>query len=103
MSRERNRNQGDREVVEEASEKNSDDNGDDDDDDNEPVSKTGERDDHRKPEMFQSKSNMEIVTWLVSHPEILRLANQMVEMNETDESLVTSSSSKVTDVSIKSI
>lgn len=100
MLRERNKNQGNREAVEEVSEKSSDDDSDDGDDDNEPVAKT---DDHKNPEIFQSKSNLEIITWLVSHPEILQLANQMVEMNKTDESLVTSSSSKITDVSIKSI
>ena len=54
--------------------------------------------------MFQLKSNSEIVTWLVSHPEILQLANRMVEINKMDESLITSSSSKLPDVrSIKSI
>ena len=96
ISRKGNRNQGDRLVVEEVSEKSSDNDSDDgDDDDNEASAKT---DDHKKPEMFQQKSNSEIVTWLVSNPEILRLANQMVE---TNESLGTSS--KITDVSIKSI
>jgi len=96
MSRKGNRNQGNREVVEEVSEKSSDNDSDDDNgDDNEAAAKT---DDRKKPEMFQSKSNSEIVTWLVSHPEILRLANQMVEINKTDESLITSSSSKLPDV-----
>jgi len=57
------------------------------------MSKT---EDHKKPEVFQSKSNLEIVAWLVDHPEILRLA---LEMNNTDVAI--SSSSKITDVSIK--
>jgi hypothetical protein len=101
MSRKRNRNhEGDREVVEEAREKSSDDDSDDDDDNNNET--VGKMDDHKKPEVFQSKSDLEIVTWLVDHPDILRLANQMSEMNKTDESLVASSSSKITDVSIKS-
>ena len=66
---------------------------DDDDDDDDDESKT---EDHKKPEVFQSKSNLEIVAWLVDHPEILRLA---LEMNNTDVAI--SSSSKITDVSIK--
>jgi hypothetical protein len=67
MSRERNRNQGDREVIE-VSGKSSNDDNDDGDDDNKPVAETN---DYKKPEIFQSKSNSEIVTWLISHPEIL--------------------------------
>lgn len=94
MSRQRNR-EGDREVVKEVREKSSDDDSDDDDDDNERV------DDHNKPEVFQSMSNLEICTWLVSHPDILQLANKMSEISKTDESLVTSSSSNISDVSIK--
>ncbi|PKK64934.1 hypothetical protein RhiirC2_786841 [Rhizophagus irregularis] len=69
-------------------------NDDDDDDDDNDVDKT---DDHKKPEVFQSKSNLEIlVAWLVNHLEILRLA---LEMNKTDVAI--SSSSKITDISIK--
>lgn len=64
-----------------------------DDDDDDDASKT---EDHKKPKVFQSKSNLEIVAWLVDHPEILRLA---LEMNNTDVAI--SSSSKITDVSIK--
>ncbi|GBC42656.2 hypothetical protein GLOIN_2v1769062 [Rhizophagus irregularis DAOM 181602=DAOM 197198] len=62
---------------------------DDDDDDDDDASKT---EDHKKPEVFQSKSNLEIVAWLVDHPEILRLA---LEMNNTDVAIL--SSSKITD------
>jgi len=65
----------------------------DDDDDDDDVGKT---EDHKKPEVFQSKSNLEIVVWLVDHLEILRLA---LEMNKTDVAIL--SSSKITDVSIK--
>ncbi|GBC11107.2 uncharacterized protein OCT59_025729 [Rhizophagus irregularis] len=60
-----------------------------DDDDDDDASKT---EDHKKPEVFQSKSNLEIVAWLVDHLEILRLA---LEMNNTDVAI--SSSSKITD------
>ncbi|CAB4401066.1 unnamed protein product [Rhizophagus irregularis] len=66
---------------------------DDDDDDDDDESKT---EDHKKPEVFQSKSNLEIVAWLVDHPEILRLA---LEMNNTDVAI--SSSSKITDDKIR--
>ncbi|GBC16067.2 hypothetical protein GLOIN_2v1769062 [Rhizophagus irregularis DAOM 181602=DAOM 197198] len=65
----------------------------DDDDDDDDESKT---EDHKKPEVFQSKSNLEIVAWLVDHPEILRLA---LEMNNTDVAI--SSSSKITDDKIR--
>ncbi|CAB4401349.1 unnamed protein product [Rhizophagus irregularis] len=68
-------------------------NDDDDDDDDDDESKT---EDHKKPEVFQSKSNLEIVAWLVDHPEILRLA---LEMNNTDVAI--SSSSKITDDKIR--
>ncbi|CAB4406991.1 unnamed protein product [Rhizophagus irregularis] len=64
-----------------------------DDDDDDDVGKT---EDHKKPEVFQSKSNLEIVAWLVDHPEILRLA---LEMNKTDVAI--SSSSKITDDKIR--
>ncbi|CAB4411653.1 unnamed protein product [Rhizophagus irregularis] len=77
----------DKEVVV-VSEKSSND--DDDDDD------VGKTKDHKKPEVFQSKSNLEIVAWLVDHPEILRLA---LEMNKTDVAI--SSSSKITDDKIR--
>ncbi|CAB4407231.1 unnamed protein product [Rhizophagus irregularis] len=79
----------DKEVVV-VNEKSSNDNDDDDDDD---VSKM---EDHKKPEVFQSKSNLEIVVWLVDHPEILRLA---LEMNKTDVAIL--SSSKITDDKIR--
>lgn len=35
------------------------------------------------PEQFQSYKNLEICNWLVNNPHILRLANQMLEMNES--------------------
>ncbi|CAB4412030.1 unnamed protein product [Rhizophagus irregularis] len=79
----------DKEVIV-VSEKSSND--DDDDDDND----VGKTEDHKKPEVFQSKSNLEIVAWLVDHPEILRLA---LEMNKTDVAI--SSSSKITDDKIR--
>ncbi|GBC30016.2 hypothetical protein GLOIN_2v1849363 [Rhizophagus irregularis DAOM 181602=DAOM 197198] len=82
----------DKEVIV-VNEKRSNDDDDDDDNDDDDESKT---EDHKKPEVFQSKSNLEIVAWLVDHPEILRLA---LEMNNTDVAI--SSSSKITDVSIK--
>ncbi|GBC23977.2 hypothetical protein GLOIN_2v1769062 [Rhizophagus irregularis DAOM 181602=DAOM 197198] len=63
------------------------------DDDDDDASKT---EDHKKPEVFQSKSNLEIVAWLVDHPEILRLA---LEMNNTDVAI--SLSSKITDDKIR--
>ncbi|CAB4410947.1 unnamed protein product [Rhizophagus irregularis] len=78
----------DKEVVV-VSEKSSNDDDDDDDD-------VGKTKDHKKPEVFQSKSNLEIVAWLVDHPEILRLA---LEMNKTDVAI--SSSSKITDDKIR--
>ncbi|CAB4403290.1 unnamed protein product [Rhizophagus irregularis] len=78
----------DKEVVV-VSEKSSNDDDDDDDD-------VGKTEDHKKPEVFQSKSNLEIVAWLVDHPEILRLA---LEMNKTDVAI--SSSSKITDDKIR--
>jgi hypothetical protein len=80
-------------VVNEKRSNDDDDDDDEDDDDDDDASKT---EDHKKPEVFQSKSNLEIVAWLVDHPEILRLA---LEMNNTDVAI--SSSSKITDVSIK--
>ncbi|UZO18335.1 uncharacterized protein OCT59_009651 [Rhizophagus irregularis] len=64
-----------------------------DDNDNDDESKT---EDHKKTEVFQSKSNLEIVAWLVDHPKILRLA---LEMNNTDVAI--SSSSKITDDKIR--
>ena len=109
------------ERREERGEKSSDDNGDYDDDKTEEMDnndKMGKMDDKIKtiPEQFQSYSNLEICNWLVSHPHILRLANQMLEMSKSDEpsldtSIVASSSTSsssgnsggITDVSIKSI
>lgn len=97
----------------EGGEKSSEDNGDDDDDKTEKIDKI-----KPIPEQFQSCTNLEICNWLVVHPHILRLANQMFEMNKLDESSLdtsivtlssTSSSSgdsggiTITDVSIKSI
>ncbi|PKC52144.1 hypothetical protein RhiirA1_543568 [Rhizophagus irregularis] len=82
----------DKEVIV-VNEKRSNDNDDDDDDDDDDASKT---EDHKKPKVFQSKSNLEIVAWLVNHPEILRLA---LEMNNTDVAI--SSSSKITDDKIQ--
>ncbi|CAB4396429.1 unnamed protein product [Rhizophagus irregularis] len=76
-------------VNEKRSNDDDDDDDDDDDNDDDDESKT---EDHKKPEVFQSKSNLEIVAWLVDHPEILRLA---LEMNNTDVAI--SSSSKITD------
>lgn len=92
-SDEQRNHEGDREVVKEVREKGTSDDDSNDDDD--------EVDDYDKPEVFQSMSNLEICTWLVSHQEILQLANKMVEIGKSDESLVTSSSSNITDVSIK--
>ncbi|UZN99547.1 uncharacterized protein OCT59_000814 [Rhizophagus irregularis] len=79
----------DKEVIV-VNEKRSNDNDDDDDDDD--ASKT---EDHKKPKVFQSKSNLEIVAWLVDYPEILRLA---LEMNNTDVAI--SSSSKIMDCQV---
>ncbi|PKB98586.1 hypothetical protein RhiirA5_506114 [Rhizophagus irregularis] len=76
----------DKEVVV-INKKKSDDNDDDDDDD------VGKTEDHKKPKVFQSKSNLEIIAWLVDHPEILRL---VLEMNKTDVAI--SSSNKIMDV-----
>ncbi|CAB4390577.1 unnamed protein product [Rhizophagus irregularis] len=80
-------------VVNEKRSNDDDDDDDDDDNDDDDESKT---EDHKKPEVFQSKSNLEIVAWLVDHPEILRLA---LEMNNTDVAI--SSSSKITDDKIR--
>lgn len=110
------------ERREERGEKSSDDNGDDDDDDKteemDNNDNMGKMDDKIKtiPEQFQSCTNLEICNWLVTHPHILRLANQMLEMSKLDEpsldtSIVASSSTSsssgnsggITDVSIKSI
>ncbi|UZO13830.1 uncharacterized protein OCT59_005313 [Rhizophagus irregularis] len=63
------------------------------DDDKDDVGKT---EDHKNPEVFQSKSNLEIVAWLVNHLEILRLA---LKMNKTDVAI--SSSSKIIDDKIR--
>jgi hypothetical protein len=94
----------------EGGEKSSDDNGNDDDDDK--TDKTEKMDKIKLiliPEQFQSGTNLEICNWLVAHPHILQLANQMLEMNKLDESsldmsIVISSSSgdsgEITDVSI---
>ena len=96
----------------EGGEKSSEDNSDDDDDKTEKIDKI-----KPIPEQFQSCTKLEICNWLVVHPHILRLANQMFEMNKLDESSLdtsivtlsfTSSSSgdsggiTITDVSIKS-
>jgi hypothetical protein len=96
-SKNHGKNHGDKEVVEVINEKSSDDDNDcDDDDDDDDDELVGKTEDHKKPEVFQSKSTLEIVAWLIDHPEILRLA---LEMNKTDVAI--SSSSKITDVSIK--
>ncbi|PKB99885.1 hypothetical protein RhiirA5_366072, partial [Rhizophagus irregularis] len=63
------------------------------DDDKDDVGKT---EDHKNSEVFQSKSNLEIVAWLVNHLEILRLA---LKMNKTDVAI--SSSSKIIDDKIR--
>ncbi|CAB4383507.1 unnamed protein product [Rhizophagus irregularis] len=84
----------DKEVIV-VNEKRSNDDDDDDDDDNDDDDKS-KTEDHKKPEVFQSKSNLEIVAWLVDHPEILRLA---LEMNNTNVAI--SSSSKITDDKIR--
>ncbi|CAB5380362.1 unnamed protein product [Rhizophagus irregularis] len=83
----------DKEVIVVNEKRSNDDDDDDDDNDDDDESKT---EDHKKPEVFQSKSNLEIVAWLVDHPEILRLA---LEMNNTDVTI--SSSSKITDDKIR--
>ncbi|UZO22419.1 uncharacterized protein OCT59_014782 [Rhizophagus irregularis] len=80
-------------IVVNEKRSNDDDDDDDEDDDDDDASKT---EDHKKPEVFQSKSNLEIVAWLVDHPEILRLA---LEMNNTDVAI--SLSSKITDDKIR--
>ncbi|UZO14137.1 uncharacterized protein OCT59_005605 [Rhizophagus irregularis] len=80
-------------IVVNEKKSNDDDDDDDDDNDDDDESKT---EDHKKPEVFQSKSNLEIVAWLIDHPEILRLA---LEMNNTDVAI--SSSSKITDDKIR--
>ncbi|CAB4375916.1 unnamed protein product [Rhizophagus irregularis] len=85
----------DKEVIV-VNEKRSNDDDDDDDDDNNDDDDESKTEDHKKPEVFQSKSNLEIVAWLVDHPEILRLA---LEMNNTDVAI--SSSSKITDDKIR--
>ncbi|CAB4401593.1 unnamed protein product [Rhizophagus irregularis] len=87
----------DKEVIVVNEKRSNDDDDDDDDNDNDndddDESKT---EDHKKPEVFQLKSNLEIVAWLIDHPEILRLA---LEMNNTDVAI--SSSSKITDDKIR--
>jgi len=49
---------------------------------------------------------LKLCNWLVDHPHILKLANQMLEVNnsfsESSSSLPSSSSSEIADVSIKS-
>ncbi|CAB4385905.1 unnamed protein product [Rhizophagus irregularis] len=85
----------DKEVIV-VNEKRSNDDDDDDDDDDDNDDDESKTEDHKKPEVFQSKSNLEIVAWLVDHPEILRLA---LEMNNTDVAI--SSSSKITDDKIR--
>ncbi|CAB4392198.1 unnamed protein product [Rhizophagus irregularis] len=86
----------DKEVIVVNEKSNDDDDDDDDDDDNDDDDDESKTEDHKKPEVFQSKSNLEIVAWLVDHPEILRLA---LEMNNTDVAI--SSSSKITDDKIR--
>src|SRR6266542_1886383 len=106
-SKQRNK-EGEREAIVEG-EKSSDDDDGDDDDDNDKMDDNNKTD-NKIPNPFQSYTNLEICNWLVEHPNILQLANQMLEMNESsfDTSAVTlpsstSSSSKITDVSIKSV
>ncbi|UZO20515.1 uncharacterized protein OCT59_012938 [Rhizophagus irregularis] len=86
----------DKEVIVVNEKRSNDDDDDDDDDDNDDDDDESKTEDHKKPEVFQSKSNLEIVAWLVDHPEILRLA---LEMNNTDVAI--SSSSKITDDKIQ--
>ncbi|CAB4382684.1 unnamed protein product [Rhizophagus irregularis] len=86
----------DKEVIVVNEKRSNDDDDDDDDDDDNGDDDKSKTEDHKKPEVFQSKSNLEIVAWLVDHPEILRLA---LEMNNTDVAI--SSSSKITDDKIR--
>ncbi|CAB4377171.1 unnamed protein product [Rhizophagus irregularis] len=86
----------DKEVIVVNEKRSNDDDDDDDDDDDNDDDDESKMEDHKKPEVFQSKSNLEIVAWLVDHLEILRLA---LEMNNTDVAI--SSSSKITDDKIR--
>ncbi|GBB92278.1 hypothetical protein RclHR1_19950006 [Rhizophagus clarus] len=70
-------------VEEEVRDKSDEDYNNDDDDD--------ERDDNGEEadeisEQFQKHSKLEIVNWLVKHPDILRLANEMNESSDVAES-----------------
>lgn len=72
------------------------DDGEDEDDDDEKINKVDDNEKKPIPEQFRSRTKLEICTWLVEHPDILRLAN---EMNEASYVV----SSKNNEVSIDSI
>ncbi|GES74851.1 hypothetical protein GLOIN_2v1876551 [Rhizophagus clarus] len=82
-------------IVEEGVRDKSDEDYDNDDDDDDEGDDNGEEADEI-PEQFRKHSKLEIVNWLVKHPEILRLANEMNESSDVVES-------KNNEVSIESI
>ena len=72
-------------IVEEGVRDKSDEDYDNDDDDDDEGDDNGEEADEI-PEQFRKHSKLEIVNWLVKHPEILRLANEMNESSDVAES-----------------
>ena len=82
-------------IVEEGVRDKSDEDYDNDDDDDDEGDDNGEEADEI-PEQFRKHSKLEIVNWLVKHPDILRLANEMNESSDVAES-------KNNEVSIESI
>lgn len=81
-------------IVEEGVRDKSDEDYDDDDGDDEGDDNGEEGDEI--PEQFRYHTKLEIVNWLVKHPDILRLANEMNESSDVAES-------KNNEVSIESI
>ncbi|GET01099.1 hypothetical protein GLOIN_2v1786777 [Rhizophagus clarus] len=72
-------------IVEEGVRDKSDEDYDNDDDDDDEGDDNGEEADEI-PEQFRKHSKLEIVNWLIKHPEILRLANEMNESSDVVES-----------------
>ena len=72
-------------IVEKGVRDKSDEDYDNDDDDDDEGDDNGEEADEI-PEQFRNHTKLEIVNWLVKHPDILRLANEMNESSDVAES-----------------
>jgi hypothetical protein len=71
-------------IVEKGVRDKSDEDYDNDDDDDDEGDDNGEEADEI-PEQFRNHTKLEIVNWLVKHPDILRLANEMNESSDVAE------------------